>query len=70
MRKNESINDMPEIIDARDIAGYLNIGYTKALHFIRFSGISYMKIGNTYRVYKTAFLKWIQSEEPRIVKSK
>jgi len=63
------IEDLPEILDARAIAAYLGIGYTKSLHFIRYSGIPYMKLGNTYRVYKTAFVNWLESDEPRILKA-
>lgn len=49
----------PEVLDARQVAEILRIGYGKALHLIRFSGISYLKIGRTYRVSRTAFLDWL-----------
>jgi hypothetical protein len=49
---NKSINELPEILDAREISNYLGIGYQKSLHFIKYSGLPFLKLGNTYRVFK------------------
>lgn len=65
----KKIDDLPEILDARAIAAYLGIGYTKSLHLVKYSGIPYMRLGNTYRVFKPAFVAWLQSDEPRILKA-
>ena len=42
---------MAEILTAKDIAETLKISYEKALDFIKYSGIDYIKIGNQYRVH-------------------
>lgn len=59
---NMSIEALPDIIDAKAIAGVLSIGYAKALRLIKYSGIPYMKIGNTYRIYKHHFINWVTSD--------
>lgn len=50
----------PEVLDARQIADILRIGYVKALHIIRFGGMDYLKIGRTYRVSRSVFEKWLE----------
>jgi len=59
--------ELPEILTARDIAGYLGIGYNKALRLIRYGGIPYLKLNNTYRVSRERFLNWLQSDETKLV---
>lgn len=39
-----------EYLTAKDIAEMLKISYEGALHFIKYSGVEYIKIGNKYRV--------------------
>ena len=66
---NRKIEELPEIMDARDISSYLGIGYSKSLHLIKHAGIPYMRLGNTYRIYKKAFVAWLEADEPRILKA-
>lgn len=61
-------SDLPDILTARDIAKYLNIGYNKALRLIRYGGMPYLKVNSTYRVSKEKFLAWINSEEVKTVR--
>jgi excisionase family DNA binding protein len=62
------LSEMPEIIDAKIIGEYLQISYEKSLQFIKYSGIPYLKLGNTYRLYRDSLTKWIQSSETKIFK--
>ena len=38
------------LLTPREVADVLKISYHKALEFIRYSGIDYVKIGSQYRV--------------------
>lgn len=58
-RKSIKLADLPEVLTARMISDYLNIGYTNALSLIQHSGMKYLKIGNTYRVPKKHFEDWL-----------
>lgn len=42
--------EVQKMLTPKEIASILGISYPKALDFIRFSGIDYIKIGNQYRV--------------------
>lgn len=46
-----------------DIANILNVCYQKALDFIKFSGVSYVKIGRTYRVEEKVFYDFVLRDE-------
>ncbi len=48
-----------EFLTPHDISRILDICYTKALEFIKFSGIKYSKIGRSYRVKRTTFERFI-----------
>lgn len=61
--ENVSVESLPDVLTAESISGYLNIGYVKALKLIRYGGIPYLKLGNTYRVSKVNFLKWLNRGE-------
>lgn len=39
-----------EYLTAKDISEMLKISYEGALHFIKYSGVEFIKIGNQYRV--------------------
>lgn len=43
-----------------EIAEMLKISYEKALAFIKFSGIKYIKIGNQYRVSEASLNVFLQ----------
>lgn len=62
-----SLENLPEVLTAKMIAEFLDIGYVKALNLIKYGGIPYMKIGNTFRVSKKVFVEWINSYENKII---
>ena len=41
---------IPEMLTAEDVAKVLKVSYHSALGFIKYSGISYVKVGNQYRI--------------------
>ena len=51
---------MSKFFTPRDIAEILQISYEKALAFIKYSGIKYIKIGNQYRVSEAALNAFLQ----------
>ena len=55
-------NNLPKMLTAYEIAEILKISYHKALDFIRYSGIDYIKIGSQYRVSKDKFYAFIASK--------
>lgn len=62
-----SFNELPDVLNAKIISMYLGIGYVKALNLIKYSGIPYIKIGNTYRVSKNKFNEWLNESGQRII---
>ena len=58
----KTLQQFPEILTAKEISMYLGIGYSKALHLLRFGNIPYIKIGNTYRVSKSRFETWLNQD--------
>ena len=61
------IESLPDILDAKDIATFLSIGYAKSLKLIRFSGMRYIQIGKVYRVPKANFIDWLHCDESMII---
>ena len=57
-----------EFLTPKEIAKLRKISYIKALDFIKYSGIQYIKIGNQYRVTRMAFDKFISAKNNVIVK--
>lgn len=57
-----------EFLTPKDISILLKISYVRALDFIKYSGIQYVKIGNQYRVTKHNFESFISSKNNVIVK--
>lgn len=55
------------MLTAHEIADYLKISYHKALDFIRFSGIDYIKIGSQYRVSSEKFHAFVASKGIKII---
>ena len=55
------------MLTAHDIAKILKISYHKALEFIRYSGIDYIKIGSQYRVSEAKFNAFIASKGIKMV---
>ena len=62
-----SLDSMGDVLDAKDIAGILGIGYTKALKLIRFSGMNFIQIGRVYKVSKQNFIDWLNCSKPIII---
>jgi excisionase family DNA binding protein len=60
--KKKSLDSLPDVLTARDIAGALGIGYSKSLKVIKYGGLNYLKIGNVYRVSKKNFITWFDGE--------
>lgn len=54
-------------LTANEIAKTLNISYHKALEFIRFSGVDYIKIGNQYRVAEDKFNAFVMAKGNKII---
>jgi len=59
-----SLSSLPDVLDARDVASVLGIGYTKALRVIRYGGMNYIRIGCAYRVSKDNFIQWLNCSKP------
>lgn len=57
-----------EFLTPKEVAGLLKISYIRALDFIKYSGVPYIKIGNQYRVTQMAFDKFMNSKNNVIVK--
>ena len=47
---------------AQDIASMLDICYAKALEWIKYSGVPYIKIGRTYHVNIDTFNSFVSAE--------
>ena len=50
---------MMEYLTPEDIASMLKISYEKALDFIKFSEVNYVKVGRQYRVEEKALLNFL-----------
>ena len=46
-----------------DIAEYLKLSYEKALFFIKYSGVKYVKIGRVYRVNSADLEKFLEKQK-------
>ena len=57
------LNQYPDVLTARMVAEIMSVGYTKALNIVKYSGLPYIKIGSTYRIYKVNFERWLASEQ-------
>lgn len=56
-----------EFLTAHDIAKILSISYINALNFIKNSNITYIKIGNQYRVATDVFYKFTHSNKSNLI---
>jgi hypothetical protein len=57
----EGLNDM---ITAQELSQFLKFGYAKTLSFIKFSGVKYKRIGNSYRVTKQDLVAFLARKDP------
>lgn len=58
---------MMAMLTAQEIAKILKISYHKALDFIRYSGVDYLKIGNQYRVSEDKFKAFVMAKGKKII---
>ena len=58
---------MMAMLTAQEIAKILKISYHKALDFIRYSGVDYLKIGNQYRVSEEKFKAFVMAKGTKII---
>ena len=49
-------------LSAQEIAQILKVSYDKALDFIKYSGVAYVKIGRQYRVSAKALEQFLDTE--------
>jgi len=61
------IESLPDVLDARDIANVLGIGYIKALKLIRYGGMNYLQLGRAYKVSKQNFTDWLNCKKPTVI---
>ena len=61
------MNNSVKILTAYDVAEILKISYHKALEFIKYSGLDYIKIGNQYRVTEEKFYAFVSAKGRKIV---
>mgnify|MGYP001630667966 FL=1 len=57
----KSNDELPLTLNARDVAGYLNISLSCAYQVMNANGFPVLKIGKRRIVTKEHFLEWIQS---------
>ena len=50
------------LLTPQEVADILKISYEKALEFVKYSGIPYIKVGRQYRVDSSALNAFLQSE--------
>jgi excisionase family DNA binding protein len=65
MADPKTLQDFPEMLNARMIAEILGVGYTKSLNLLKYGDLPYLKIGNTFRVHKRNFEKWLEASQKR-----
>lgn len=53
---------VPEVMDIKELSGYLGIGKSKIYALIRTKKIPVSQIGRQYRFYKTLIDKWLQEK--------
>lgn len=56
----KTLNNLPDILTTKDISEFLGISYNSTLKLIRYNMV-FLKLGSTYRVTKTNFLKFLES---------
>ena len=61
-----TLESLPELLTAKDIAEYLGVSYNYALLLIKFH-LTYLKLGQSYRVTKAHFIEFLNSNQSRQV---
>jgi len=62
-----SLASLPDVLDAKDVAGFLGISYIKALKLLRYSGMNSIRLGRVYRVSKQNFTDWLNCDKPTVI---
>lgn len=65
--KFKSNEELPIALNAKDVAGYLNVSLTCAYYIMNSKGFPVIKIGKRMIVTKDNFLKWLsETKEVRL----
>ena len=59
--KFKSNDELPLIMQAKDVAGYLNISLTCGYYVMNSKGFPVMRIGKRMLVTRTNFLNWLEN---------
>lgn len=57
-----NLSSYPEIMSAKMISEYLDIGYVKALNLLKTGAIPCIRIGNSFKIPKKSLITWL--DEP------
>lgn len=66
--KFNSNDELPLVMTAKDIAGYLNISLTLSYNVMNSKGFPVMKLGKQLRVTRDNFLSWLNNTNEVIYK--
>lgn len=59
---------MPRLLTPREVAEIMHISYESALRFLKYSGISYLKVGRSYRVSEANLQAFLEARGQRHLK--
>jgi len=65
MQNNNAYENLPCVLTVRDIAQVLGVGYSKALKIVKYTDISTIKVGKSFRVAKSNFICWLDEQGKR-----
>lgn len=54
--------NLPEILDVRDLKEYLRTGWNNAYALCRRKDFPAIRIGRTYRIPRESFRKWLEQQ--------
>ena len=63
-----NVDSLPDVICPSDVSKVLGVSYAKALSLVKYGGLNYIKIGNTYHVLKKNFTNWLSQNKSIVVK--
>ncbi|RYD02620.1 hypothetical protein N752_25160 [Desulforamulus aquiferis] len=55
----KGLDSYPEVMNAKMVAEYLDIGYVKALSLLKSGSIPCVRIGNAYKTTRIAVESWL-----------
>lgn len=56
-----SLNALPDILTPKDIMTHLRIGKNRTYQLIQIKSFPKIQIGNSYRIPKDEYLKWLKN---------